>query len=39
MKEGWNAGYDTEEDITFVGAFPVTEPIIPAYVDEPSIKQ
>ncbi len=26
MKEGWNAGYDTEQDITFVGAFPVTEP-------------
>ena len=27
MKEGWNAGYDTTEDITFVGAFPVTEPL------------
>ena len=27
MKEGWNAGYDTEQDITFVGAFPVTEPL------------
>lgn len=27
LKEGWNAGYDTEEDITFVGAFPVTEPL------------
>jgi len=27
MKEGWNAGYDTKEDITFVGAFPVTEPL------------
>jgi hypothetical protein len=27
MKEGWNAGYDTREDITFVGAFPVTEPL------------
>jgi hypothetical protein len=26
-KEGWNAGYDTKEDITFVGAFPVTEPL------------
>jgi hypothetical protein len=26
MKEGWNAGYDEKEDITFVGAFPVTEP-------------
>lgn len=27
LKEGWNAGYDTEQDITFVGAFPVTEPL------------
>jgi hypothetical protein len=27
MREGWNAGYDTAEDITFVGAFPVTEPL------------
>ena len=26
-KEGWNAGYDTKEDIAFVGAFPVTEPL------------
>lgn len=26
MKEGWNAGYDEKENITFVGAFPVTEP-------------
>jgi len=27
LKEGWNAGYDTQQDITFVGAFPVTEPL------------
>ncbi len=27
LKEGWNAGYDTKEDISFVGAFPVTEPL------------
>jgi len=27
MKEGWNAGYDSKQDITFVGAFPVTEPL------------
>ena len=27
VKEGWNAGYDTKEDITFVGAFPVDQPI------------
>jgi hypothetical protein len=27
LKEGWNAGYDTEEDVSFVGAFPVTEPL------------
>jgi hypothetical protein len=26
VKEGWNAGYDTAEDISFVGAFPVSEP-------------
>jgi len=27
VKEGWNAGYDTNEDITFVGAFPVDQPL------------
>ncbi len=27
LKEGWNAGYDTKEDISFVGAFPVSEPL------------
>jgi hypothetical protein len=27
LKEGWNAGYDTEEDVSFIGAFPVTEPL------------
>lgn len=26
LKEGWNAGYDEKENITFVGAFPVTQP-------------
>ena len=26
LKEGWNAGYDEKEDITFVGAFPVDQP-------------
>jgi hypothetical protein len=25
--EGWNAGYDTQEDIAFVGAFPVSQPL------------
>ena len=25
-KEGWNAGHDTKEDISFVGAFPVSQP-------------
>jgi hypothetical protein len=25
-KEGWNAGRDTVEDVSFVGAFPVSEP-------------
>lgn len=27
VKEGWNAGYDTKQDISFVGAFPVTQPL------------
>jgi hypothetical protein len=27
LKEGWNAGYDTKQDITYVGAYPVTEPM------------
>ncbi|MGB7294441.1 MAG: hypothetical protein WBC70_02545 [Candidatus Aminicenantales bacterium] len=26
LEEGWNAGRDTIEDISFVGAFPVSEP-------------
>ncbi len=26
-KEGWNAGYDTKENISFVGAFPVKQPL------------
>ncbi len=26
LKEGWNAGYDTQEDISYVGAYPVTQP-------------
>lgn len=26
-QEGWNAGYDTKEDISFVGAFPVKQPL------------
>jgi len=27
IKEGWNAGYDTLEDVSFVGAFPVAQPL------------
>jgi len=27
LKEGWNAGYDEKEDITFVGAYPVNQPL------------
>lgn len=27
LQEGWNAGYDTEADVSFVGAFPVDRPI------------
>ena len=26
LKEGWNAGHDPDEDVSFVGAFPVSEP-------------
>jgi len=26
-KEGWDSGYDPQEDIAFVGAFPVTRPL------------
>ena len=26
-KEGWDSGYDTKEDIAFVGAFPVSRPL------------
>lgn len=27
LKEGWNAGYDTKEDVCFAGAYPVTQPL------------
>jgi hypothetical protein len=27
LKEGWNAGYDTQADVNFVGAFPVDQPL------------
>jgi hypothetical protein len=27
LREGWYAGYDSEEDITFIGAFPVSQPL------------
>lgn len=27
LKEGWYAGYDSKEDITFIGAYPVTRPL------------
>jgi hypothetical protein len=27
LKEGWNAGYDTEEDIAFMAAYPVNQPL------------
>lgn len=27
VQEGWNAGQDTQEDIAFIGAFPVEQPI------------
>jgi hypothetical protein len=27
LKEGWNAGHDSKADISFVGAYPVSEPL------------
>lgn len=27
IKEGWNSGYDTKEDISFIGAYPVDKPL------------
>ncbi len=27
VSEGWNAGYDTKEDVSFVGAFPASQPL------------
>ncbi|MDP4248630.1 MAG: hypothetical protein Q8918_00825 [Bacteroidota bacterium] len=27
LKEGWNAGYDTKADLSFVGAYPVSQPL------------
>ena len=27
LSEGWCAGYDSEEDIAFIGAFPVSQPL------------
>ncbi len=36
LKEGWNAGYDTQEDIAFVGAYPVDQPIfLHMFLNEP----
>lgn len=36
LKEGWNAGYDTKEDISFVGAYPVDQPIfLHMFLNEP----
>jgi hypothetical protein len=37
LKEGWNAGRDTEEDVCFVGAFPVSEPeFLHVWMNHPS---
>ena len=36
LKEGWNAGYDTKDDISFVGAFPVNQPLfLHMFLNEP----
>jgi hypothetical protein len=37
LKEGWNAGRDTIEDVSFVGAFPVSEPeFLHVWMNHPS---
>ena len=37
LKEGWNAGRDTVEDVSFVGAFPVSEPeFLHVWMNHPS---
>jgi hypothetical protein len=37
LREGWNAGRDTVEDVSFVGAFPVSEPeFLHVWMNHPS---
>jgi hypothetical protein len=37
LKEGWNAGRDTVEDVSFVGAYPVSEPeFLHVWMNHPS---
>jgi hypothetical protein len=37
LEEGWNAGRDTVEDVSFVGAFPVSEPeFLHVWMNHPS---
>jgi hypothetical protein len=37
LNEGWNAGRDTVEDVSFVGAFPVSEPeFLHVWMNHPS---
>ncbi len=39
MSEGWNAGYDTREDIAFVGALPVSQPLfLHMFLNDPGNK-
>lgn len=39
MSEGWNAGYDTKEDVTFVGALPVSQPLfLHMFLNDPGNK-
>ncbi len=36
LKEGWNAGYDTKQDISYVGAYPVDQPLfLHMFLNEP----
>ena len=39
MSEGWNAGYDIKEDVNFVGAFPVSQPLfLHMFLNDPGNK-
>ena len=39
IKEGWNAAYDTKEDLNFIGAYPVDQPLfLHMFLNDPGNK-